>query len=148
MVHALEEIRRVLMPGAILIDIRPLSDRWPVEVVSARGFEETGRVNDLPEQVKTDTASNDAMREAERRGWFQREQEEFFPFFYSWDTPSEMEKFIAEEWSDFAQVGEQTKRATRSAWAIGDADSRVRVRVRILITKWLAAGGVTGAGQK
>ncbi len=148
MVHALEEIRRVLMPDGILIDIRPLSDRWPVEVVSARGFEETGRVNDFPEQVNADTASNDAMREAERRGWFQREQEEFFPFFYSWDTPSEMEKFVAEEWSDFARVGEKTKRTTRSTWTIGDADTRVRVRVRILITKWLAAGSVTGAGQK
>ncbi len=136
MVHALEEIRRVLVPGGILIDIRPLSDRWPVEVKSARGFEETGRVNDFPEQVNADTASNEAMQEAERRGWFRREQEEFFPYFYSWDTPSEMEKFIVEEWSDFAQVGEETKRATRSAWAIGDADSRVRVRVKIFIAKW------------
>ncbi|HSB02411.1 MAG TPA: hypothetical protein VLE49_17295 [Anaerolineales bacterium] len=147
MVHALEEIRRVLVPDGTLIDIRPLNDHWRVEVVSARGFEETGRVDDLPEQVNADAASNEAMREAEARGWFQREREELFPFFYSWDTPTEMEEFIAEDWSDFIGLGEEAKRATRSAWATGDADSRVRVRVKILITKWRAAHGVKGASQ-
>jgi SAM-dependent methyltransferase len=136
MVHALEEIRRVLVPGGVLIDIRPLADRWPVEVESARGFEETGRVDDLREQVNGDAASNAAMRDVEARGWFRREQEQLFSFFYSWDTPSEMEKFVDEDWSDFIELGEDAKRKTRSAWAIGDADSRVRVRVKILITRW------------
>ena len=40
MVHALEEIRRVLLPGGILIDLRPLADRWRVEVVSGAGIQE------------------------------------------------------------------------------------------------------------
>ena len=148
MVHALEEIRRVLVPNGILIDIRPLNDHWPVEVVSSRGFEETGRVDDLPEQINADAASNAAMQEAERRGWFRREQEDFFPFFYSWDTPSEMEEFLTQEWSDFIGLSQTAKRATRSAWAIGDADSRVRVRVKILLTRWRAgAGDVRGTSQ-
>lgn len=144
MVHALDEIRRVLMPGGILIDIRPLSDRWPVEVVSARGFQETGRVDDSPEPLHADVASNKAMQEVEARGWFRREQQELFPFFYSWDTPSEMETFVAEDWSDFIELSDDVKKATRSAWAIGEADSRVRVRVKISITRWR----VTNAGQK
>jgi len=136
MVHALDEIRRVLRPNGILIDIRPLADRWHMEVVSANGVKETGRVNDLPEQVNADVASNETMKEVESRGWFKREEEKLFPFFYSWDTPSDMEEFIAEDWSDFIGLSEESKQATRSAWAIGDADSRVRVRVKILITKW------------
>ncbi len=140
MVHALEEIRRVLMPDGVLLDIRPLNDHWRVEVVSTRGFEETGRIDDLPDQINANAASNQTMQEVERRGWFQREQEEFFPYFYSWDTPSEMEEFIADEWADFIGVGEETQRATRSAWAIGNADSRVRVRVKILITRWRVRG--------
>ncbi len=136
MVHALEEVRRVLVPDGILIDIRPLADRWPVEVISTREFKETGRADDLLDQVNADVASNEAIVDAESRGWFRREQEEFFPFFYSWDTPSEMEKYLAEEWTDLAGLSENTKAATRSAWALGDADSRVRVRVKILITRW------------
>lgn len=139
MVHALDEIRRALVPDGILLDIRPLADRWRVEVSSAQGFKETGRVDDLAEQVNADAASNAAMSQAEARGWFRREREEFFPFFYAWDTPSEMEEFIAEEWTDFAGLGEDTKKATRSAWAVGDADSQVRVRVKVLISRWRVA---------
>ncbi len=136
MVHALAEIRRVLKREGVLIDIRPLADRWHVEVVSGRGSQRTGRVDDLPEQVQGDIASNQAMQDVERRGWFRREQETLFPFFYSWDTPSEMEQFFAEDWSDFIGLGEEAKRGTRAAWATGDADSRVRIRVQILITRW------------
>lgn len=136
MVHALREIRRVLVPHGILIDIRPLADRWPVEVISARGFKETGRAEDLPDQVSVDAASNETMTKVESNGWFQREHEAFFPFFYSWDTPSEMEAYISEEWTDFAALSENTKAATRSAWALGDADNRVRVRVKVLISRW------------
>ena len=136
MVHALEEIRRVLVRGGVLIDIRPLAGHWPIEVGSARGSRETGHVEDLPLQVDGDAASNRTMQEVEARGWFGREQEERFPFLYSWDTPSEMEEFIAEDWADFIQVNDPVKMATRSVWASAEAEARVQVRVRILITRW------------
>lgn len=136
MVHALEEILRVLVPEGILIDIRPLAERWQIEVMSARGVQPTGRVDDLPDQVNADVSSNEAMRQVESRGWFKREQEDFFPYFYSWDTPSEMEEFIADDWSDFIGLSDEARQATRSAWAIGDADSRIRLRLKMLITRW------------
>lgn len=140
MVHALSEIRRVLAPGGVLIDLRPLADQWRVEVASLREVKRTGRVTDLPEQVNGDIASREALQEAGRRGWFVREQDELFPFFYSWDTPSELEEFVKEDWKDFVDLDEETKRVTRSAWAVGDADSRVRVRVEILIARWRKTG--------
>ena len=136
MVDALSEIRRVLVPNGILVDMRPLADRWHVEVVSSRAVTESGRVDDLPEQVSGDVASNKALQEVETRGWYAHEDEEFFPFFYSWDTPSEMEEFVDDDWSDFIGLSEEDRKSTRSAWAVGDADSRVRIRVKILITRW------------
>jgi len=141
MVHALDEVRRVLVPGGILLDIRPLSDRWPIEVASARGVKETGRMEDFPEPRNADQASNAAMSEAEARGWFTRVQEARFPFLYSWDRPSEMEEFVAEDWSDFVQLSDPVKQTTRSAWASADADARVQVRVQILITCWKVLKG-------
>ena len=134
--HALEEIRRVLVPDGILIDLRPLADNWRVEVVSLREVKRTGRVEDLPVQTNGDVSANEAMKEAEKRGWFKREQDELFPLFYSWDTPSEMEEFVDDDWQDFVGMTEDTRRATRAAWAVADADGRVRVRVEVWIAKW------------
>ena len=134
--HALDEVRRVLAPDGILIDLRPLADNWRVEVVSLREVKRTGRVEDLPVQTNGDVAANAAIQAAEKRGWFKREQDELFPFFYSWDTPSEMEEFVDDDWSDFVGMEEDTRRATRSAWAVAEGDSRGRVRVEVLIARW------------
>ena len=136
MVHALDEVRRVLVTDGVLIDLRPLGDRWRVEVFSARETRQTGTMTDLPAGVKDDNAANQAMAEGERRRWFLRESEKRFPIYYFWDTPSEMEEWIDVEWEGFVGLEEETRRATRSAWALGDADSRVRVEVKVLITRW------------
>jgi len=136
MVHALSEIHRVLVPDGVLIDLRPLCDRWSIEVFSARETRETGHLTDLPVGVADDEAANRAIAGVESNGLFKRESEEFFAIHYVWDTASEMETWIDEEWENVAALEEESKRATRSAWALGDADSQVRVKVKILITKW------------
>jgi SAM-dependent methyltransferase len=147
MVHALSEIRRVLAPVGILIDLRPLADNWPVEVVSLREVRRTGRVLDLPEQTNGDLSSNEAMREAERRGWFTREQEELFRYIYAWDTPSEMEEFVNDDWQDFIDLDEETKRVTRAVWAVADADSRVRIRMDVWIARCRKQTSITEMKQ-
>jgi len=136
MVHALDEIRSILIPDGILIDLRPLANRWRVEVFSARETCQTGAVTDLPLGLEDDAAANQAMSEGEHRRWFLRESEELFSIYYVWDRASEMEEWIDTEWEGFIGLGEETRRATRSAWALGDADSRVRVEVKVLITRW------------
>ena len=136
MVHALNEIRRVLVPDGILIDIRPLLDRWQVEVTSMREARETGRVRDFPIGLADDEAANGAITHASENGWFSRDKQEFFSFSYSWDTPTEMEEWVDTEWEDFVTLEEETKQATRSAWALSDADARIRLHVKMLIASW------------
>lgn len=136
MVHALSEIRRVLVPDGILIDLRPITDRWDVEVFSARETRETGHVTGMPIGLEDDSAANQSMKEAEAKGWFKREQELFFPIHYVWDTASEMEEWIEDEWENVVELDDRVKHQTRSAWALGDADSQVRVKVKMLITRW------------
>jgi len=148
MVHALDEIRRVLAPNGILIDLRPILDHWPVEVTSSRQTRQIGHIIDLPVGLADDEAANQSILQAAESGWFVREQEEFFAFVYSWDTPSEMEEWIETEWHDFIRLDEETKQATRSAWASADADARVRVKVKMLITRWrVAAQNLKAARQ-
>jgi hypothetical protein len=136
MVHALDEIRRVLVTDGILVDLRPVGNQWRVEVFSARELRQTGTLTDLPAGLEDDKAAIQAMAEGERKKWFLREREELFPIHYIWDSASEMEEWIETEWEGFVGLGEEVRRATRSAWALGDADSRVRVEVQVLITRW------------
>ena len=137
MVHALEEIRRVLDTCGVLIDLRPLADRWAVEVLSRKARQEVGRVTDLPQGLADDAAANDAMSRGERMGLFKRQTEDTFPFSYTWDSPREMQQYIEEEWADFAGLDEDVWRGLRSAWAVAEADARVGIRVKMLITRWI-----------
>lgn len=136
MVHALDEIHRMLIPHGILIDIRPVLDRWQVEVVSARERRETGRVMDFEIGLADDLAANRSMAEAEANRWFTREREDFFSYDYSWDSPKDMEDWLEEEWNDYIGLHQDARGATRSAWALADGDARVQLSVKMLITRW------------
>ena len=136
MVHALDEIRRTLKPSGILVDLRPVEDHWLVEVASQQGIKVAGQLTDMPTGKADDEAAFRAMREAESRGWFTREREEEFAFFYYWDTPSEMKEFMEQEWEDFEKIDEDVYHAAQSLWSLANADARVRVRVKMLITSW------------
>jgi hypothetical protein len=136
MVHALSEIRRTLIPDGLLLDLRPLADRWPVEVVTGSRVRVTGRVTDLPTGLADDDASNRAMQEAARRGWFVREEEQIFPAFIYWDNPDEMSAYMTERWADFVKLEDETLAATRAAWDPAGAGRRVRIRAKMLLTRW------------
>jgi hypothetical protein len=136
MVHALDEIRRVLKPNGILIDLRPVQDHWSVEVASMQEIKVAGLLTDLPIGKADDEAAFRAMREVESRGWFVREREEEFAFYYYWDTPYEMKEYIEEQWADFEKLEDDVFKVAQSAWAIANAEARVRVREKMLITRW------------
>jgi hypothetical protein len=136
MVHALDEIGRTLKPDGVLIDLRPVASNWSVEVASSTGYQLAGRLNDMPVGLADDEAAFKAMREVEAHGWYIKEKEEEFSFFYYWDAPSEMKEFMETEWEDFASIDGDVLQNAKSLWAIANADARVRVRVKMLITKW------------
>ena len=136
MVHALDEIRRTLKPNGILIDLRPVEDNWLVEVASQQEVQVAGQLTDMPSGKADDEAAFRAMREVESRGWFVKEREEEFAFFYYWDTPSEMKEFMEEEWDDFEKIEADVYHAAQSLWSLANADARVRVCVKMLITSW------------
>jgi hypothetical protein len=136
MVHALSEIRRVLVRDGSLIDLRPLAKDSPVEVVSRRATLEAGRVSQLAEDLADDLAADRAMAKAAERNWFIREREEFFPFFYYWNTPNEMQKYIEEDWADYITIDQDVWKNVRSMWAVADADARVRINLKMVIARW------------
>lgn len=136
MVHALDEIRRTLKPQGVLIDLRPVEDHWAVEVASSREFQVVGYLTDMPMGVADDAAAFHAMAEVESLGWFVKEREEEFGFFYYWDTPSEMKEYMEQEWEDFEKLEDDVFQKSKSMWASANADARLRIRVKMLITRW------------
>ncbi|MBK9209658.1 MAG: hypothetical protein IPL71_15685 [Anaerolineales bacterium] len=136
MVHALDEIRRTLKPKGTLIDLRPVESNWSVEVSSSTGYQLAGRLTDLPAAVADDEAAFQAMRKVESRRWYVKKEEKEFAFFYYWDTPSEMKDFMEDEWDGFEKLEDDVFQNTKSLWAVANADARIRVRVKMLITLW------------
>ena len=137
MVHALNEIHRVLVQSGSLIDLRPLLDRWPIEVTSNSENRAAGRATDLSEPLADDEAANQAMAEAELRGWFLRERQDVFPFFYYWDSPKEMQEYIDETWNDVISIEDDLWSGLRALWTTANADARVRIRLKMMITSLL-----------
>jgi hypothetical protein len=105
-------------------------------VASSTGYQLAGELNEMPEGLADDEAAFKAMREVESRRWFIKEKEEEFSFFYYWDTPSEMKEFIETEWENFEKLEEDVFQETKSLWVSANADARIRVRVKMLITRW------------
>jgi hypothetical protein len=141
MVHALKEIHRVLAGGVILIDLRPLIDLSPIEVVSVREAKLAGVVNQLPEDISNDEAANKAIAKAAKQNWFTLERKEFFPFIYSWDSPEEMREYIEEEWADFVTIDEEVRQNIRSLWAVADAGALLRIQVKMMVARWKVVKG-------
>ncbi|HUG34774.1 MAG TPA: hypothetical protein VMJ90_08390 [Anaerolineales bacterium] len=136
MVHALGEIRRVLVREGILIDLRPLLAHASIEVVSASETRLAGRVDQLPEDRAGDEAADRAITYAEKQGWFIKDREEFFPFNYYWDSPKETQEYLEAEWSNSVTVDEKVWRNARSMWAVANADAQVRLQLKMLIARW------------
>jgi len=142
MVHALNEIRRVLVGDGILIDIRPLVDLSPVEVVSGgEMFNLAGHVRQLPEDIANDEAANKSIAKAAEHNWFILERKEYFPFFYCWDSPEEMQEYIEDEWADFVTIHEEVWRNVRSMWSVVGADALLRIRLKMLVARWRVVKG-------
>lgn len=136
MVHALEEIHRVLVPGGIMIDLRPLLDQWPVEVCWPGGYQEAGKVSDLEELLADDVAANVAMNRAVSAMGFTREREQTFSFFYYADTPKDLQDYVAENWEDIFSVDDGLWNRLGSSWASAGAEARVRLRMKLLIARY------------
>ncbi len=136
MVHALNEVRRVLSPGGLMIDLRPLLDRWPLEVSWPNGFHEAGRATDVEQGRLDDLAAEAAMAQAAADGGFERQRSDAFSFFYYWDSPREMQAYIAEEWDDVVSIEDDVWNALRSSWASAGAEARVRLRLKLTITRY------------
>jgi hypothetical protein len=139
MVHALKEIRRVLAPGGILIDLRPLSDEIPIEIVSDREINRAGMAAQMPEDRLNDEAANRATTEAESNHWFVKEAVNYFILHYTWASPTDMRAYVEAEWSEYAFIDEGTWQNIHSMWAATVGAAQIRIPFSMQIARWKAS---------
>jgi hypothetical protein len=130
MVHALREIWRVLVPGGILLDLRPLCASWPVEIVAGERVLRAGALDDSLAMVD-DLAANHAVEQVVRDGWFRRERGGTFTYDWYWDTLDELKEHVEERWHPIALPDSVYAQAQRTAASVAGVSVRVRVHMMI-----------------
>ena len=137
MVHALQEIHRALVPRGVLIDLRPLSNNWPLEVIVDGQASFAGPVDDSP-AIPDDEAANSALAQIGRDGWFIREREGTFDFLWYWDSLAEMESGFASDpsWVGFVSLPAETAARAQALSASVRHEARVRLRLHMHIARW------------
>lgn len=93
MVDALKESARVLVQGGTLLDLRPISGKNPIDVVTAASVTAVVELDTFG-AAADDIAANDAVRHALTKGWFLLKETSHFDFELYWDSVEEMESSL------------------------------------------------------
>jgi hypothetical protein len=126
MVDALQEACRVVVPGGIVVDLRPVSARYRLEVVTdavARGVAEIEAYGVQDD----DYAADAAVEHAVSSGWLLRGGGVQFDFEFYWDTVVEMKAF-AEKSRRMRQAGIDYAELEEQRRALDGAEEAARLR--------------------
>jgi ubiquinone/menaquinone biosynthesis C-methylase UbiE len=137
MVHALEEIHRLLRPAGALIDIHPVSESSPIEIHESGRIDLVGYLSVRQWCIDFQQADN-ALIEIAQRGLFAVEHEGMFDSFTYYGSAAEMRTSLKESIDKFARdarsAGEAVPHvealAARAEELMRAAGSRAELRVR------------------
>ena len=105
MVHALEEIHRLLKPGGELIDIHPVAEHSSIEIHQNGKIDLVGYLSVRQWCIDFEQADN-ALAEIVHRGLYRIEQKDLFDTLTHYDSAAEMGTSFKEEIEYFARNAE------------------------------------------
>ena len=129
MVHALNESWRVLTPGGMLVDLRPISMDVPILVLTEGGWLPAGFPDHSPDRVH-DLACDQALRQVVREGRFSLRKRRYFDAHNYWNSVEDLRDEINERWKDDILVTEDTWEQARRLFAQGRGENRVQMAFR------------------
>lgn len=135
MVHALEEVWRVLHAGGWMVDLRPVSTDWPLDVVTGSTPARAGTV-DGSKSLDDQEASDAAIETMLVRGLFVREKHLFFELAYYWPSLEAMEAYAAETWTNSADLPDTTLEEARRLATSAGLPSEIRVLRQMEIARY------------
>ena len=117
MVHALEEIHRLLKPNGVLIDIHPVSESSPIEIHQSGTIDLVGYLSVRQWSIDFQQADN-ALTEAAQRGLFAVEHATVFDSLTHYTSAAEMRTSLKESIDKFARDAQLTGEAVVHAEAL------------------------------
>lgn len=130
MVHALEEVRRLLKSTGKLIDMHPVAESLPVEIQRGEKIVPAGRLS-ITQWITDYQLADIALAEIKQRGIFVVEHESVFDAPTYYDSAEEMNKQLTLSINKFARNAE---------WAAKDISEEEALA-------WRAAELMRGAGS-
>ncbi len=102
MVHALEEIHRLVKPTGILIDIHPVAEASPIKIRQGEKIELVGNLS-VQQWCSDYQQADEALAEIKQRGLFTVEREGMFNSLTYYDSAAEMRTDWKEAIDKFAR---------------------------------------------
>ena len=129
MVHAIEEIHRLLKPTGTLIDIHPVAESSPIEIHQGKKIELAGYLSVRQWCIDYQQADN-ALTEIVERALFVVEREKVFDSLTHYATLAEMRTSLKESIHRFARDSQSVDEAMPHAEALATrADELMRATV-------------------
>ncbi len=136
MVDALKEAWRVLTPRGVLLDLRPLAQDMPIEIVSQGYIAVSGFVDGAPGKPYDD-ACDAALARVQGEGWFASEHQRVFDLPVYFDTVDDMQRYLEENFRvRHAALEDDVLEHARRTLARETDGGRVRLRHRLLLARY------------
>lgn len=117
MVHALEEIRRLLKPGGALIDIHPMSQPSPIEIHQGGKANQVGLLS-VRQWLFEFEQADIALTEIVQRGLFVVEREGVFDSLTHYGSALEMRTSFKDSIDKFARDDQSARESVPQAEAL------------------------------
>jgi hypothetical protein len=89
-----------------------------------------------------DIASDNAVREAVQKGWFEVENQDAFEYAYYWDSVEGMHAFLEENWKESATVPGSLLAKARRLEELAAKPVQIRIRRTLLIASYGKLGEI------
>ncbi len=133
MVHALNDIWRVLVPGGYLIDLRPFIEKPPIEIVCGDQVIQAGVV-DESDSFPDELAANAAIENVVALRLFTFEQSTSFELFTYWESPQALKDHVDSR--DFGNVSAETVAHAEHILANCGPEAKFRTHLHMIIARY------------
>ena len=134
--HALKEAHRNLVPGGIMIDLRPLSLDIPLEIICHGGRESAGMIDTSP-GIDLDKAADQAIDTVLKDRTYKELYKEYFDFAYYWKSIKEMEDDLEEFWKDDVILPEGVIERAHMLFNKQHPGTQIRVALKMKLGKYV-----------